>query len=341
MRLPRAWIFRPALAALAVLAIGAPSAVAGPIQSAPVQHYRLADGASMSVASQFFARPQIAPLVEVFRALPHGSELERLKLYVATDEEIGRACGEGTMACYDPGSERMLVSGQSEEVAGIPREAVIAHEYGHHIANNRRGGLWPALYAGTPRWATQEGVCELARSRQVFPGDQGPHYWENPGEAFAQAYSQMVYPQDDWHYSPLLQPDATSLEKLRLDIVDPLEPRVATWKRGAVAGPEGFRGRDETASAVGQAVVAPLVSFRRLVRTPVDGKFAVRLRTRKGGAYRLALRDPRSGAVLATSKRGRRSVARLDFSNCGHRSLLLEAIPAGDPGAFEAKITAP
>lgn len=342
MHFPRAWIFRPVLATLAVLAIGPPAAAAGPIQSTPVQHYRIADGASMSVASNFFARPQIAPVVGVFAELPHGQELERLKLYVATDEEIAGSCGERTMACYDPDTERMIVSGQSEEVAGISRESVIAHEYAHHIANNRRGGLWPALFAGTPRWSTHEEVCGLARTRQVFPGDQGLHYWDNPGEAFAQAYSQMIYPQDAWHYSALLQPDPTALEKLRRDVVSPLPgPRTTIWRRGASAPRRDLRGRAGSATAVGEAVAAPLVSFRRLLRTPIDGRIAARLRTRNGGVYRLALRDPRSGAVLARSKPRGHGVAGLNFPNCGHRSLLLEAIPAGDPDAFRAKITAP
>ena len=151
---------------------------------------------------------------------------------MATDEEIAQTCGAGTMACYDPSSERMIVSGQSEEVDGIPREAVIAHEYGHHIANNRRGDIWSALSAGTPRWSTYEHVCELARGGEVFPGNEGAHYWENPGEAFAQSYSQMVVPQANWYYTPLLRPDETALAKLRMGRVHPWrEPAKTVWRK--------------------------------------------------------------------------------------------------------------
>ena len=37
---------------------------------------------------------------------------------------------------------------------------MVAHEYGHHIANNRRNDLAPALEWGTKRWASHEHVCE-------------------------------------------------------------------------------------------------------------------------------------------------------------------------------------
>lgn len=307
------------------------------VDKTPSLRFAVGGGSYMRVASQAYDRVQISPMVALLDALPHGDELAKLNLYVATDAEISQTCGASTMACYDPGAERMIVSGESEEVAGVPREAVIAHEYGHHIANNRRGGIWSALEAGTERWSTYEGVCELARGGQAFPGDQGSHYWENPGEAFAQAYSQMVIPQDGWHYSSLLQPDAIALEKLRQDVLRPWpEPRKRIWRGG-------WRGENGARLGLDNAVAASGASFRRTIAVPVDGRLSVRLRSKDGGRYRLSLVDPVSGAILARSLPARPGSgrSRLDYADCGHRSLTLEAVAVGAPGSFEAAIVVP
>jgi hypothetical protein len=281
-------------------------------------------------------------MVALFDGLPHGAELAKLNLYVATDEEVSQTCGASTMACYDPGTERMIVSGESEEVAGIPREAVIAHEYGHHIANNRSGGLWSALSSGTPRWSTYEHVCELARNGQVFPGDQGAHYWENPGEAFAQSYSQMVIPQSTWNYSDLLRPDAGGLTKLRMDVLRPWQgPRTILWRQGAPGKRLGGLGLGAAVAVGERAAVSPPVSRR--IQVPVDGKLRVRLKTAQGAPYQLSLVDPTTGAVTATSTPapGRRGVALLSYSACGQRQLSLQAKPLAEPQAFAAKIVVP
>lgn len=304
------------------------------------QRFAVGSGDFLRVASANYNRAQVSPLVSVLDSLPHGPELEKLKLYVATDAEIAATCGAGTMACYDPGSERMVISGESEAVAGIPREAVIAHEYGHHIANNRAGGgVWPALSAGTPRWSTQERVCELARSGQVFPGDQGAHYWENPGEAFAQSYSQMVLPQATWHYSPLLQPDETALTKLRMDIVHPWPgPRTTVWRRGDPGVRWGKLAIGTGVAVAGGGATAPL---RRHVAVPVDGRLRVRLKAGGGGRYALALTDPTTGATVASARPAGGAVTSLSYAACGQRRLLLEATPLGEPTAFEAKVVVP
>lgn len=311
------------------------------IDGTPFQRFAVGSGDFLRVASSAYDRAQVSPLVSVLGGLPHGPELSKLKLYVATDAEVAATCGAGTMACYDPGSERMVVSGESEEIAGIPREAVIAHEYGHHIANNRSGGgVWPALSAGTPRWSTQERVCELARDGQVFPGDQGLHYWENPGEAFAQSYSQMVMPQAAWHYSPLLQPDEAALTKLRMDIVRPWPgARTTVWRQGAPGARSGQLAVGAGVAIDGEETAAPV---RRRVAVPVDGRARVRLRTGDGGRYALTLIDPVTGTTLASARpdaNGR--VTSLNYAACGQRSLVVEATPLGQPSAFEAKIVTP
>lgn len=312
------------------------------VEETPSLRFAIGSGSYMRVASQAYDRAQISPMVALFDGLPHGSELAKLKLYVATDEEVARSCGAGTMACYDPGAERMIVSGQSEEVAGVPREAVIAHEYGHHIANNRSGGLWSALSGGTPRWSTYEHVCELARNGEAFPGDEGAHYWENPGEAFAQSYSEMVMPQSTWHYSPLLQPDEGALTKLRMDVLRPWQgPHTILWRQGAPGERLGGLGVGAAVAVDDPAAASAPVSRR--IRVPVDGRLRVRLRAAEGARYELSLVDPASGAVVATSTAapGHSGVARLSYGACGQRRLTLEAKPLAEPQAFEAKIVVP
>lgn len=302
------------------------------VSAAPIQRFRLAGDKEMEVASTAYSRVQVAPMVALIKSLPHGSELSTLKLYVATDEEIAALCGTGTMACYDPISERMTISGQSEMIAGISRAAVIAHEYGHHIANNRSGGIWPAFDAGTLRWSTYEQVCKLKHEGEVFPGSEGAHYWENPGEAFAQSYSELVAPGAIWNYSPLLRPDETALRKLLEDVVDPVSPRETSWRVGGA-----------TSSRLGIDNAIPVAggSLTRILKAPFDGRLRIRLHAEHGGRYRLSLVDRSTDQLLAQAGPGAHGSTRLRYADCGHRSLVVEAEPVGTMQPFEARVLAP
>lgn len=322
MRVPRLLLLLGALTLLAALLPGS----------------ALADGKAAAAArpkvdSTTFERAQVAPMVALLESIPHGSELARLKLYVGTDAEIVNRCGAGTMACYDPISERMVVSGERDEVAGISREAVIAHEYGHHIANNRAGGIWTAFAAGTLRWSTYERVCESKRAGEAFPGNESEHYWANPGEAFAQAYSQLVIPSEEWHYSPLFRPDRTALRLLREDVVDPVAPRQLSWSVGAPAG----AGR-----AIALATALPADGrYSRTLRVPYDGRIRVRVHGEDGARVRASLLDPESGAVLVAAGPGAGGVTHLRFADCGHRILRLEVSPLGTPAPFRVDLLSP
>jgi hypothetical protein len=52
------------------------------------------------------------------------------------------------------------------------------------------------------------------RRGQFFPGDEDFHYWENPGEAFAETNAHLNYPEVSvpWGYSPLLRPSQGSMD---------------------------------------------------------------------------------------------------------------------------------
>ena len=315
-------------------AIGVPrTALLRAVKGAPSIDFRLGGGTRLRVASLAYDRAQVAPLVSDVSSLPHGPELAQLQLYAANGEEEALLCGEGTMACYDPVSERMVVSAETEEVDGISRASVIAHEYGHHIANNRAGGIWSAFDAGTLRWSTYERVCERQREGLAFPGNEGLHYWENPGEAFAQSYSQLVDPQSTWNYSPLFAPDPTALQKLREDVVDPVEPTETTWTHDESdnAGPAG----------IGDAIALDPTGTATELRVPYDGRIRVRLHP-TAGSFHLALVDPVTGATVAEADPGAGGVTRLRYADCGQRTLTLVSKPRGPVDAsFTASIRVP
>jgi hypothetical protein len=324
-----------ALLASATIAAACAVATASATAAPPNQLlFRIDGGGRLLATSRSFDRAQVAPLIDTIAALPHGSEISKLGLVVATPAEIGRLCGEETMACYDPREDRMVIDGQDEVLDGVSRLSLIAHEYGHHIANNRVGGIWSAFEAGTLRWSTYEEVCERAGAGELFPGNEGAHYWENPGEAFAQSYATLVEPQTPWlSYSPLLAPDETALRKIREDVLNPIEPRTMHWRVGSE--PVG-RSAISTAVPVGQA------TFGRTFPAPLDGRITVRLRGDEGGGYRLSLRDATTGELLARAPAGAGSEPRLHYANCGHRRLEVSAEATNTSAAgFEAEILAP
>jgi hypothetical protein len=324
----------PSTGAAAVsAAIGIPNAkMMRTIREAPALAFSLAGGVQMRVTSLMYDRAQVAPLVEAVSALPHGSELSKLKLYAATNEEIDAICGAETMACYDPVSEQMAISAQSESIDGISRESVIAHEYGHHIANNRAAGIWPAFDAGTLRWSTYEQVCERRREGLAFPGNEGVHYWENPGEAFAQSYSELMVPTSEWNYSPLFQPNETALRKLREDVLEPVEPRHSTWRVGQSTG---------ASSGIAEALPVGPATLSRVLRIPYDGRVHVRLHS-DGAHYRLALVDPETHQTVAEAGPSKAGATHLQYADCGHRELeLVTTYGGGSARPFVAEIVAP
>jgi hypothetical protein len=314
-------------------AVGTPGeSLARAVSGAPRIDFRLAGGTRLPVSSLAYDRAQLVPLVTDVSSLPHGPEMAQLQLYAATGEEEAALCGEGTMACYDPVSERMVVSAETDEVDGISRESVIAHEYGHHIANNRSGGIWSAFDAGTLRWSTYERVCERKREGLAFPGNEGAHYWENPGEAFAQSYSELVDSGSEWNYSPLFAPDPTALRKLREDVLDPVEPRDSSWSFDEPA--------ETDLSGIGDAVALDPASVSTELKVPYDGRIRIRLHSRSG-RYRLALVDPESGATVAQAGPGAGGATRLRFADCGLRRLQLVSTPIGPAASFTANIRTP
>ena len=158
-------------------------------------------------------------------SLLHGAELSAVNVYLATPAEVSRICG-GTdvLGCY--GRDDLIAP--AEDQPGITAKSVIAHEYGHHIAEHRGNNPWPAIDYGTKRWASYINVCSRARARELFPGaETSIQYRFNPGEAFAESYrllneERLGLPITDWGVvDDSLQPDARALALLAQDVTNP------------------------------------------------------------------------------------------------------------------------
>jgi hypothetical protein len=236
-------------------------------------------------------------LVGFLDSLLHGSELDKLTVYVAPPKEMADFCGRGAVACYYPRGGTIYIVGAAS-FGGFPTSHAVAHEYGHRIANYRRNPpFWGgALSWGTKRWATAKHVCPsiVAGRYSLFS------YRSNPGEAFAESYawSQLGRPTHGWEWDESLRPTRAALAALRADVSNPWEP-VRLHRRGRVSSRKPRH----------------VYTLR-----PLDGKLHARL---TGGPGRLELRLlDRRGHLL---KRGRPggSRARLSGVVCGERKLLL------------------
>ncbi len=225
-------------AATAVALPATAAAQAGPV-SVPI-----ADGSAVRVTftDTVGARPDLAQsYVAYLDSLPHGSELSKLRLHIADRSEVARLCGggedEGILACYGPARQQMIVpaSGLDTQASAGDYSVryVLTHEYGHHIAANRRndelrGG---ALDNGPKYWASYEQVCDRTLRNQLAPGDEGDRYRANPGESWAEAYARLTFPEQPWTFTPLLRPDTGALEAARRDVLTPWTTnRTATFR---------------------------------------------------------------------------------------------------------------
>ena len=69
-------------------------------------------------------------------------------------------------------------------------------------------------------------LCQKASDRRAFPGDEGDHYFQNPGEAFAESFLhlnevELGVAETPWGYDPMFAPDAKALAALEQDVVAP------------------------------------------------------------------------------------------------------------------------
>ena len=146
----------------------------------------------------------------------HSFEMSRLTVFIVRASEMADVCGSGALACY--GGDEMVVTYGEIKGAGVSVAEVIAHEYGHHVAAYRRNSLGAAINWGPQAWASHESVCRGTDEGRLFPGDEWEHYWDNPGEGWAEAYAKLHYPSSRWEYSRLLRPTDSSFQEIAFDV---------------------------------------------------------------------------------------------------------------------------
>ena len=204
-------------------------------------------------------------------SLVHGSEISAAKIYLAPPAEVGILCyTQEADGCYFPATGQIISVGEDTPWSTV--EEVVAHEYGHHVASNRSNDPWPAIAYGTKRWATYEGVCQKEASGVAFPGDEAEHYFQNPGESFAESFMhlnevKLGLPETPWGYDPMFTPDAAALAAIEQDVLKP-------WKRTTLRHMSGRftrRGQQRTFT----------------FKTPLDGVFAAELRGPRGSKLTL------------------------------------------------------
>jgi hypothetical protein len=168
-----------------------------------------------------------------FAGLYHGAELSRITIYQAPLDEVGEICGAEAAGCYSPSRQILVFPG---DLGTGPDSDIGAHEYGHHIAANRRNDPWDANDWGPKRWASVVGVCTRVAAGTAFPGDEGDHYTLNSGEAFAEAYRVLnIQRGGTWANFPLIvdtsfAPTPDSLAAVLSDVQQPWSaPTSSNW----------------------------------------------------------------------------------------------------------------
>ena len=148
--------------------------------------FRVASGEEVRIGvspAYSFDDARLQAWADFIGSLLHGSELATVSFYFAPPSEIAEACGPHAAACYWALVPPMIFTpGEDVPGLGLTAEAILAHEYGHHVSNSRPNPPWGALLYGTKRWASYVNVCAAVLAGQYFPGDGGEHYALNPSE---------------------------------------------------------------------------------------------------------------------------------------------------------------
>jgi hypothetical protein len=256
-------------------------------------------------------------------SLIHGAELSKVTVLLSTADEISRVCGQDSLACYSARGAQLYAPGE-DPTSSLSAEAVITHEYGHHIAANRNNAPWDALDWGPKKWDSSMQVCTATRQGRLSPGAEDPvRYEQNPGEGWAETYRllnqrRLGVPESPWEIvSQSLYPTDAALAAAQQDVTSPWNGNTTTTRSGAVT--RTSRTRTYT------------------VATPLDGTLKLTLRTSAG--LRVAV-DLFASSTRVAHATGAGTLAR-STTVCGARSYRVRVTELKGRGSFQLAVSKP
>jgi len=283
-------------------------------------------GETMTVlVSNTFALEAVTPesWAEFLVQRVHGSELEDLTMYVAPLEEVQEICGAQALGCY---SRNTAVTLGETLPDGTTGEDVLRHEYGHHIALYRSNPPWAAIEWGPKQWASAANICTKVSRGEAFPGDEGEHYAQNPGEVWAETYRLMDERKagvttGSWQIvAPSFYPTEAMLQAAERDVLQPWAASQTTVARRAVA-----RGR---------IWWVPLA-------TPLDGNYTIGVTVPKGGQHEVVLTASNRRTVVKRATRTGPRTRRISGTVCGQRTLYVKVAQKGATGPVTVTVSKP
>jgi hypothetical protein len=288
--------------------------------------YRVSTGESVTVyaSNSYPVDPALGQRWADFLAkLVHGSEISTVTVLLATPAQIARTCGPDAVACYDARGAQLYAPGE-DPGSDLSAEAVITHEYGHHVAANRSNAPWLALDWGPKRWASAMQVCAKARTGVLVPGAEDPvQYTENPGEGWAETYRVLNERRAGLAETPwqivdqALYPTAAALTAAEQDVVAPWETGSTTTQTAVLSSTRKSR------------------SFT--VATQLDGSLKMTLKA--SGGMRVSL-DVFASSTRAAHVASTRASSRI-FTACGARSYRFRVTDLAGRGTVSLTVAKP
>jgi hypothetical protein len=257
--------------------------------------------------------------------LVHGRELSRLTTTIATLDEVTDICGSRALGCY--GRNEMIAMGEPT-IDGTTAEEVVRHEYGHHVAAHRLNTPWPAVDWGPKGWASSASVCRKVARKEAFPGDQGGHYAQNPGEAWAEVYRVLTERKagittSSWEIvDDSFYPSPAALVAAEQDVLRP-------WAKNRTATHRRTFGK--------QARKAWWIP----VQTPLDGELRLSALLPAQGEFEVALVAANRRSVLERAQWVSQRLKRTAANVCGQRSLFVRLTPKQSAGRVTVTVSAP
>jgi hypothetical protein len=256
-------------------------------------------------------------------SLVHGAELSTVTVLLSTPAQINAICGTDALACYSARGALLYAPGEDPSTA-LSAEAVIAHEYGHHVAANRVNAPWVALDWGPKRWASSMQVCARTKKGELSPGAEDPvRYEQNPGEGWAETYRllnqrKLGLPESPWQIvTQALYPTSAALTAAEQDVSTPWLADTSTLRTGSVTRTSRTRNYS--------------------IATALDGTLKVTLRSSAG--LRLTL-DVYASSTRVAHATGGGTLAR-STTVCGARTYRVRVKELTGRGSFRLSVSKP